>query len=387
MSPLHMGDVCVLTDGPPALWFLEESTPDIRSSLKLDDAPLSVALHRDRRKAYAGIFNRGLVVHSLDGGRILATVKTKPGIGPCPEAFGFTPDGSHLLVIDTQPVDLCWGTVIAVRVDDDSVASTSRVELYRLSEEGIESSGSGSVSLAFSTDGKRAFVALPTMSHISVLDVASCQPLRTIRLGERVGALVAGTRGSTLAIPHMGNDGPLISIVDTATEQVARAVRMASYPGAMCRSADEDKLYAVTDRPESSLNAIDLSAGESVASVPLEHPTSALAASPDGKRVFVASVDSPQISVITTEDHSVAAAVELRAPASRLWVSLNGQRLYAAHADQGTVSVLDLEGELAELAYVKMGPRPRFVAAFSPSLSSSEASEAVGEGSSMTGSA
>jgi len=385
MSPTRAGDVCVLTEAPPTLFFLDESTHEIMSSMKLDGSPLTVGIHHDRQKVYTGVFNRGLVVHSRDAGQILATVKTKPGIGPCPETFGFTPDGSQLLVIDTQPVDLCWGTVTAVRVDDDSVVSTSRIELHRMSEEGIESSGSGSVSLAFSADGKKVFVALPTMSHISILDATSHQPLRTIRLGDRMGTLITGSRGTKLCVSNMGDQGPRLSIVDTSTEAVTGEVKLPQLPSAMSLSVHGVILYAVTNLPEPVLHVVDLSEGDSIATIPLEDACSALAVSPDGQRVFVAHIDAPRISLINTDEHSASGAVELRAPASSLLVVQDGQRLCAAHSDRGSVSVLDISEHPAEIDHLEIGQRPHFVPAFFPGLRASEESEVVSEHSSTTG--
>ncbi len=86
-----------------------------------------------------------------------------------------------------------------------------------------------------------------------------------------------------------------------------------------------------------------------------------VALSPDGKLAFAANRESDTVSIVTTNDWTVAATVPVGRAPFALAVSPDGSRVYVANVQGGTLSVIDVKRR-ETTATIKVGAMPYGVA-------------------------
>jgi YVTN family beta-propeller protein len=161
--------------------------------------------------------------------------------------------------------------------------------------------------------------------------------------------LVIDADGSRLfAISYDGS----ISVVDTADHEVRTL--SGSWNSDVVISPDGAYIYAA-DNPsstsglESCISIIDVE-GKVVATVPVANEVTALAISPDGTRLHVASSDHQSdhqypdgwLTIIDTASHAVVTTVAVGASPDSVTVGPDGARLYVTHRDTHSISAVDL---------------------------------------------
>ncbi|HXF15975.1 MAG TPA: beta-propeller fold lactonase family protein, partial [Burkholderiales bacterium] len=93
-----------------------------------------------------------------------------------------------------------------------------------------------------------------------------------------------------------------ISVIDVSTDEVVKEIRAGDKPRGMAASKDGKKLY-VSDQPHNSLVVIDLQKLEPVDSIFLGESPEGVGISPDGKWVVAAVEVSNAIAFINTESN------------------------------------------------------------------------------------
>ena len=268
----------------------------------LGSMPLAMALSPEKDRIVVllnGWRQQGIQVVERSSGRVLQTI-------PLPAVFlglTFSPDGRSLYV-----------------------SGGNQDVIYRFDWNGIAATLADSIILAAKQKGKS---------------------------GTRYPAGIAISRdGRTLYAAE--NLGDSLAVVDIATRTVAQRLATERYPYGVVVGPD-GTVYAsawggwtVSAFPARANGTLGAGTQIRVA----RHP-SALALSPNGGRLFVASGSTDKISVIATAGLKVIATLSDASPAATsegstpnaLALSPDGARLFVAEADNNAVAVFDLSAE------------------------------------------
>lgn len=172
---------------------------------------------------------------------------------------------------------------------------------------------------------------------------------------------VANTDGGTVSIV---NAGPAASYETVAT------IPVEPFPVAIAVSPDgkrlyvasaqrlrSKRLYAASARRLGKLSVVDLSSRSVSAVINTGLEPFAVAVSPDGSRAYVSNSGSGSISVVDTAANAVIATIPARGGPRGLAVTPDGTRVYVANLLAGTVSVIDTAMS-AEAAQIPVGKSP-----------------------------
>ena len=177
-------------------------------------------------------------------------------------------------------------------------------------------------------------------------------------IGDLAAVSSAGT--DTLVVANVGNQS--VSVIDPAARSLGDNIAMAGAPGAVVLT--DCHAYVVTGSAgQDAVSAIDLQTGTVVATFPQAFGVTALAASPDGKRIYAGrnTDDRVDVTVIDTVSERVG-TIDIRcgpaASLDALCVDPNGKRLY--------VAVTDISGSRLVIVDVETSCVQRVVAIGSP---------------------
>jgi DNA-binding beta-propeller fold protein YncE len=214
--------------------------------------------------------------------------------------------------------------------------------------------------LAFSPDGKSLYVSGGNQDVIYRFDWRN----RAARLADSIVLAVnpkgkSGTRyPAGIAISRDGrslyvaeNLGDSLAVIDLGSGRVVQRLATERYPYGV--AVGLDGIVYVSAWGGSTVSAFPARANGALAEgtrIRVARHPSALALSPDGSRLFVASGSTDKVSVIATRSLRVVATLNDASPAvtgegstpNALAVSPDGRRLFVAEADNNAVAVFDL---------------------------------------------
>ena len=318
----------------------------------LGERPYGMALSPDGR--WLVVSNDGVAVQSVmvvdaSTGQVRDTISY-----PAPEAVflgvGFSPDGSRVYV--------SGGANDKVRVYDPGGG-----RLHELAPLKMASSGSSTPSfaggLAVAPDGRSVWVTGNLSNSVSILDTGSGTE-RRIALSSRTCPVdsqgfdpsngrdclfpytVAFSKdGRTAYVSNWGQDS--VSVIDAASGEVRGSVKVGTHPSALTLNAAGNELYvAVTDgdavavvNPATNRLVRTFSVspypGARVGAQP-----NAFAVSPDGGTLYAANAGNNDLDVIRIADHGRPDRVLGHIPTgwypSAVAVAPNGRQLFVANA-------------------------------------------------------
>jgi YVTN family beta-propeller protein len=211
-----------------------------------------------------------------------------------PGSIAVSPDGSQLYVGNVG-----LGTTVAVLNANNSSAPSSAITV-----------GQDPLGIAFTPDGRFAYVASQAAGNVSVIDTSSQTVTTTIPafdLPAAPCALAVTPDGAEVVVVGgcgVANGG--IGIIDTATNTVNTIGGDTDPYEAVAMSPDGTKAYAY-DRMNGDIQIVDPRAG-TIGATPLEHALSGikgLAVSPDGSALFATASASNNVAVIDTATKSI----------------------------------------------------------------------------------
>ena len=183
--------------------------------IKVGEEPEGVLLSRDGRTLYVTSEVASLV-HVIDvaSRKVVRDIQ----VGKRPRRLALTPDGSELWV--THELDASVGVIDTRR---QALVATIRFDIP-----GARSSEITPVGLTMSADGRTAFVALGRANHVAFVDVTERKTRSLVLVGKRAWGLATDRAGRRLYVVNGLSDD--MTIVDIATAKPLKTIRVGRVP-------------------------------------------------------------------------------------------------------------------------------------------------------------
>jgi YVTN family beta-propeller protein len=134
------------------------------------------------------------------------------------------------------------------------------------------------------------------------------------------------------------------SVIDGATHKIVATVRVGVSPAQMAVSPDRKSVYIANtgSNTVSVLNTDNNSIARTIALPPRSRPVD-LAVSPNGRYLYIAGGGSNRVSVLDTRAKHVVASVRVGTQPLSIAAAPDGKTVYTANSGSGDVSVIDAQ--------------------------------------------
>lgn len=294
-------------------------------------------------------------------GEVVATVPTGPG----PHEVVVSPDGKTAVVSDYGQQE-AGNTLTVVDVPRAKVVRTLDLGEHRRPH-----------GMAF-LDGRRLAVTTEGSGSLTLVDVESGEVLGSIPTGQEVSHMVS-VAGDRAYVANIGSGS--MTVLDLAEQE--KVADVATGEGAEGIAATPDGRWIwVTNRGADDVALVDGRTLAVVTRLPSASFPIRAELTPDGRWLLVSNARSGDLSVIDTQERKVARRVDLGQGASdvdgRLFgdrfgdssvpigieIAPDGRHAWVAHANADVVQVLDLQ-TWTPTAVIPVGKEPDGVA-YSP---------------------
>ncbi len=332
----------------------------------------------------------------LPSGRLLTPAGTQTAVSPYPFSLAVTPDGARVVVACTgaddpslhlldaktgralakEPVKKAWlglavskgrvylagaggKNVLVYRLEDDRFVAEKAIPLHRPDEPAkLDAIPSG---LALSPDGRSLWATRLQLDDAVRIDLATGTITATVRAGRHPYRPALSPDGTILAISNWG--AASVTLADAAAGTVLATVKTADHPSDLAFSPDGKTLW-VAQSNRNLVAAVDVAARSVVRQVsvamgpagpgtpsaeamPDGSTPNALAASRDGRTLFVANADDDAVAVVDLSRGPREARAAGFVPSGwypqALALSDDGKTLFVANA-KGAGSWANAEG-------------------------------------------
>jgi len=222
--------------------------------------------------------------------------------------------------------------------------------------------------VAVSPDGKTLYVTHDQAPPL-VIDTATATKTAELTGVHGGGAVVASPDGRRFFITDSTDPGAVL-VFDAGSNALLRRIPATRYPKKIDASPDGRFVY-VTHALDDIISVVDTEAGTVLKTLPLR--ASAVAASPDGSRVYFASYagESSAINVMDTASNTVAASIPLPYGGGGIGVTPDSKSIYVESAgvsviDATTLSVAAITGPGGAFPGRFIGPSPTAAALENP---------------------
>ncbi len=205
--------------------------------------------------------------------------------------------------------------------------------------------------------GYYAYVTTGYQSKVDVVDITGNSLVASIAIGSGVGN-VSVTPDGKKVYAVSGNTNT-VSVINTATNAVDKTITGFSSPQGIAASPDGTKVYVANGDFSGTVMVIDATADTIITSQTVNTGHSATiwaTITPDGKKLYVGSLQNNVISVINTADMSLLTPLSISSPWG-IVVSPDGKTLYAASYSGNYVDAVDVAANTIT-ATINVGANP-----------------------------
>jgi YVTN family beta-propeller protein len=156
------------------------------------------------------------LVHVIDtaSGKVMKNVK----VGKRPRRFALTPDGAQLWVTNELSASV---TVLSTK--DYSVIDTLQLQV-----KGVRDTDITPVGITMTRDGKRAYIALGRANHVAFVDVASRKVSDLVLVGKRAWNVALDKAEARLLVCNGLSDD--LTVIDVASAKPLKTVPVGRVP-------------------------------------------------------------------------------------------------------------------------------------------------------------
>ncbi|MGH3550493.1 MAG: Hsp70 family protein [Pseudonocardiaceae bacterium] len=188
-----------------------------------------------------------------------------------------------------------------------------------------------------------------------------------------VSAVVAvGATPSFVAVAPDGRhayvangDAQIITVVDTAVNQVTATIPIAVGPPQFLTFAPDGRMLYVTifndQHTKHAIDVLDTLSNIEIATIPQPASPFSPKISPDGTLLYVPNHDAPSMSVVSTDTNTVIGQIKVAPNAHSVAFSRDGSRAYTANHESGLVSVINTATREV-VATIPVGSGPHSIA-------------------------
>jgi YVTN family beta-propeller protein len=274
-----------------------------------------------------------------------------------PNLSDFTHPGGTLttVALSSRPFGIAVsaeGTMFATRLDAAAVTRFEVASGARTADIGV---GSVPTDVAFSPDGRFAYVTNQGSGNIGVIEVAASRQITTIQVEGAPFRVVVSRDGSTVIA---SSNADKIFVIDAATRLVVRSVSVCADPNGLAINKS-GRLLHVGCPTDGRLMTVDLQSfgvTRSAQSAAVQE----ILLSPDEQELYVARL-SGGLEIRRASDLTLIATVDNVPSTFGMALSPDGMQLYATETLLGTVAVID-RGSRQRVATIQTGGAPRRVA-------------------------
>ena len=160
--------------------------------------------------------------------------------------------------------------------------------------------------------------------------------------GDRPQGVAFSPDGRRAYVPHVVSNSLLI--IDTATGRVLRSIDLPTAPQYVVAAADGRRIFVTLNDPSAQVNAVavvDVLTGRLIRRIKVGRTLYTPAISPDGRELFVPDHAASRITVLSTEDYRVITTISVPAAPHGVAFSPDGSTAYVPDHETGVVSVLN----------------------------------------------
>jgi YVTN family beta-propeller protein len=203
--------------------------------------------------------------------------------------------------------------------------------------------------IALSPDGSRAYVVSEIGNLVSVIDTGDNRVISDIPVVSSPRAIAISPNGSTVCVANYDSD--TVSVIDTSNDTVSRTLYAGRYPSGLTFSPDGSLLYVVNQdswkvevnptsmvnvttesAPNNSLYVFDTKTGNIVGTAKIKYSPMGIAASPDGRRIYVTNGMFGNVMVMDAKNLSLIEAIKVGDNPGSILISPDGSRLYIIYS-------------------------------------------------------
>ena len=201
------------------------------------------------------------------------------------------------------------------------------------------------------------FVALRDADAVAAVDMGTGEEVARIPTGVVPLSVLMTPDERYLFVANTGGvistDENRLTVIETATHQVAAVIEVDTAPLDLTVSADGQLVY-VTNSESKSISVIDVASltRRTRIRVPIsgERGPYGVAIHPDGKRLYVTDINGNQVLIVDTARRATIGRIDVIEDPRSLVISADGTRLYVSGGDfdddgDGGISVIDTESE------------------------------------------
>jgi len=207
--------------------------------------------------------------------------------------------------------------------------------------------------LCQSPDGRKVYMrgGIDNPNVVYSMDADTFEVIKEIKM-QALGVPAISPDGNSLYLIERGRScavcgytfrGPryFVSVLDAETLKVKKTIKMPHAVNGIAVSPDGERVYVATVNT-GSVSVIDAKKNEVIKTIKVDgvYPKT-LAVSPDNTRIYVTDIAAGIVSVIHAGDLKVLATIRLGKRLNVTVISPNGKRIYVSA--EGAVSVIDAE--------------------------------------------